>query len=97
MGKSQRNKGRRFEQEIVNILKDSGVPAKRISMMETGGIDKGDILVAESWKGEVKGGKQIPDFVYKARKNGEDILFMKGDRKQWLILMDVDFFLSKFL
>ena len=69
MSKSQRTKGRRFEQELVNILKENGVPAKRISMMETGGIDKGDVLVADIWKAEVKGGAQIPKFCYNARKS----------------------------
>ena len=96
MSKSQRTKGRRFEQELVNILKENGVPAKRISMMETGGIDKGDVLVADIWKAEVKGGAQIPKFCYDARKSDEEYLFMKGDRKKWLVLMDLDFFLSKF-
>lgn len=96
-GSYSRNKGARLERELVNILKSAGTYAKRISMMETGGIDKGDIEVAGLWKAEVKGGDQVPKFVYEARKVGETLLFMKRDGKKWLICMDLDFFLEKFL
>lgn len=96
-GKYSRNKGRRAEQELVNILKSSGIPAKRISMQETGRIDKGDIELAECWKGEVKDGIHVPTWLYNARKEGEQFLFCKRDRKDWLIVMDLDFFLSKFI
>lgn len=93
----QRNKGARLERELVNILKKSGVPAERISPMETGHVRKGDLLVASIWKAEVKGGSQVPKFIYNARKEGEEILFMKRDRKPWQICMDLDFFLEWFI
>ena len=97
MGALQRRKGANGDREIVNIFKAKGIPAKRISMMETGGIDKGDVLIAEVWKAECKVGMQVPDFVYKARKAGEELLLMKRDRKQWLICMDLELFLDKFI
>lgn len=97
MSKYQRTKGRRGEQEIVNILKEGGIPAKRISMLETGAIDKGDILVAEVWKAEVKVGNQVPKYFYEAMKEGEDMLFCKRDRKEWLVVMPVDKFIERFL
>jgi len=97
MGKMQKNKGRRLEQEVVNIFKRSGIPAERISPMESAGTRKGDVLIADTWKVEVKGGQQVPKFLYNARKEGEDMLIMKRDRKQWLICMDLDWFLGKFL
>jgi len=97
MGKMQKNKGGRGEREIVNLLKSHDIPAKRISMMETGGIDKGDILVAECWKAEVKVGKIVPNWIYSARKSGEDMLFCKRDRKEWLVVMPVEKFIERFL
>lgn len=97
MGKSQRRKGGDGERAIVNILKEHEVPAKRISMQETGGIDKGDIEVAGCWKGQVKVGKQVPDFDYKAMEDGSVFLFKKKDRKKWLVTMTLDFFLERFL
>ena len=97
MGKMQRNKGKRLEQEVVNILKDAGIPALRTSMLETGGIVKEDVLIAGVWKAEVKGGQQVPKFVYDSMKEGEQILLMKRDRKAWKICMDLDFFLEKFI
>lgn len=87
-----------MEREIVNILKENGFPeAKRISMMETGGIDKGDVYLTLDWRGEVKGGAQVPNFNYKARKTDEKFLFMKRDRQKWLVLMDLDFFLETYV
>ena len=97
MGKMQREKGVRLERELVNVLKDWDIPAERISPMEAGGIRKGDLLVAGVWKAEVKGGGMVPLWLYKARKEGEDMLFMKRDRRQWLVCMDLDWFLKKFL
>jgi len=97
MGKYQRNKGGRGEREIVNLLKSHDIPAKRISPLETNHEDKGDILVAECWKAEVKVGDQIPKFIYEAMKEGEDMLFCKRDRKEWLVVMPVDKFIERFL
>lgn len=97
-GSYSRNKGRRGEQEIVNLLKKHGVPAKRISMMETGGIDKGDIKVAEIWTAEVKIGNQVPKFIYEARKTEDtQFLFCKRDRGKWLVVLDLEFFLNNFI
>lgn len=97
MGKYQRDKGKRGEQEIVNVLKNSGVPAKRISMLETGGIDKGDVEVAGCWKAQVKIGKQVPEWIYKIKSDAEVMSFVKRDYKQWKIIMDLDFFLEHFI
>jgi hypothetical protein len=96
MSKYQRTKGRRGEQEIVNLLKAGGIPCKRISMMETGNIDKGDILVADCWKGQVKIGAQTPKFFYDAFTPEDKFLFSKRDRKDWLVTMPLSVFLELF-
>lgn len=96
MGALSRRKGAQGERDIVNILKAGGVPCKRISMMESGGIDKGDVLVADIYKGQVKRGRFIPKFFSDALI-GFELLFTKRDRGEWLITMPLDFFLDKFI
>jgi hypothetical protein len=96
-GSKSRNKGRRLEQEAVNAFKSHDVPAKRISMMETAGEDKGDLEVGGCWTIEVKGGDQVPKFIYDAIKNPGHLLVCKRDRKQWKIVMDLEWFLDTFL
>ncbi len=93
-GNYSRNKGRRLEQELVNILKDNKIDAQRISMVETGRILKGDLLVNKKWAAEVKGGTQVPKFIYDAMKEGEEVLFMKRDRQKWKVCVDIDWFLE---
>ena len=98
MGKLSRNKGADGEREVVNILKKAGIPAMRTSMMESGNIVKGDVLVAGIWKAEVKvGDSVVPKFLYDARKEGEVLLIVKRDRKKWQICMDLDFFIERFV
>jgi len=90
-------KGKSAEREVVNLLKDAGIPAKRISMMETGGIDKGDLEIAGIWVGQVKCGSHVPKMFYDVFRNGEQMAFVRQDRKPWIVCMDLDFFLSTFM
>ncbi len=96
-GNYSRNKGRRLEQELVNLLKAKKVSAQRISMIETGRCLKGDLLIQDRWKAEVKGGDQVPKFNYSAVKEGEELLFMKRDREKWLVCVDLDWFTENLL
>ena len=96
-GTLSKYKGRRLEQEVVNIFKDHGIQAKRVSMMETNGEDKGDLEVEHKHKVEVKGGSQVPQFLYKARKVHTHILCMKRDREKWMVCMDLEMFIKEFL
>ena len=98
MSKMQRTKGAGGEREVVNILKEKGVYAQRISMLESGNVSKGDIKVGDLWIGEVKIGGQVPKFIYDALKTEAcKMLFLRRDRMQWKICMDLDFFLETFL
>lgn len=96
MGKYQRTKGADAERELVIILKKAGVPCKRISMMETGNVDKGDLLVAGCWKAQSKIGKQVPKFYYDAFTPEDKFVFARRDRKEWLVTMRMDTFLELF-
>ena len=92
MGKMQRTKGAGGEREVVNIVQDAGFHAKRISMMETGGIDKGDVEVFEYETGQVKRGMHVPKFIYKSLE-GYDYLFTRRDRSEWLVTLPLKKFL----
>lgn len=85
-------KGKSREREIVNILKSKGLNAKRISMMETQGIDKGDIEV-EGIKCQVKSGSHVPKTLYKFLEH-ENICFMRRDNNKWLVLLTLDEYLN---
>lgn len=73
-------------------MRDEGIQAKRISMMETGGIDKGDIMVAGEFS-EVKCGSHVPKWIYKVFKDGEKFVFARRDRREWKVVMDLEEFL----
>lgn len=66
-------------------------------MVETGRCLKGDLLIKDKWKAEVKGGDQVPKFNYSAVKDGEDLLIMKRDREKWLVCVDLDWFTENLL
>lgn len=93
MGKMQRNKGNRVEREIVNYLKDNGIPAKRVPLSGAAEGFKGDIIIDGSLRAEVKarkdGFKQIYDWL-----EGNDYLFIKANRKPVLVVMEIDEFIK---
>jgi Holliday junction resolvase len=87
-------KGKQREREIVNILKAKGYDAKRISMMETQGIDKGDIEVKKIGVCQVKSGGHVPKALYKFLEH-ERICFARRDNERWLVICELDTFLNK--
>ena|SRR3990167_677975 len=102
MSKMQRRKGYVGEHELVGILNAAGLSAKRISSLETDKVSKGDVLVADIWKGSVKYGEHVPKFIYDAKGNREEMLFMKKIGRstrgnKWLVCMDLEFFLATFV
>ncbi len=93
MGKMQRDKGYRVEREIVNYLKNNGIPAKRVPLSGASEGFKGDIIIDGSLKAEVKarkdGFKQIYDWL-----GDNDYLFLKANRKPVLVVMHIDEFIK---
>jgi hypothetical protein len=79
----------RQELELKQILEESGVPATRIS--------DGVYKLGEIWDAEVRYGKSVPEFLYKARKSDEVFLCAKRDRKKWVVVMDLEWFLKSFI
>ena len=93
MGKMQRNKGNRVEREIVNYLKENGIPAKRVPLSGAAEGFKGDIIIDGSLRAEVKarkdGFKQIYEWL-----EGNDYLFIKANRKPVLVVMEISEFIK---
>lgn len=93
------NKGKAGEREIVNTLKQKGVYAKRIGMMETNHEDKGDIEFGFPDKlevGQVKIGSHVPKKIYDFLEH-EEVAFVRRDRERWLVICELDYFLEKYL
>lgn len=90
-----RNKGKRGELEVVNLLKRYGYKAKRIGLMESNGIDKGDVKVDLDIERIIscKIGDKVPKFIYDAMRNDEDFVFMRRNREKWIVAMDSDTFI----
>ena len=90
MGKSQRDKGNRFEREIVHKHRDAGIDAERVPLSgSAGGTFTGDVLIAGgTLKAECKARKDGAGFkVLNNWLEGNDLLFVKADREQPRVYM----------
>ena len=97
MAKASRDKGARFERQIVNDLQALGLGAEKMPLSGAlGGRFGGDISVPvqrEDWRGEAKcradgqGFKTIYDWIW-----GNRLLFLKKDRQRTLVVMHLEDF-----
>lgn len=94
MGKMQRDKGSRYEREIVNTLKDRSIPAKRVPLSGADQNFKGDVLVGDQeLKGECKRRKGGFKFIYDNIADN-DLLFIRTDHSESLVVMTLDKFIE---
>ena len=84
-----RQKGDRFEREVVNYLKDAGLDASRVPLSgAAGGEFSGDVVV-QGHKGECKTRKRfIGQFL--GWIEGNHFLFLKQDRSATLVVMRIE-------
>lgn len=85
MGIKSRRKGYRLEHELVEMLNELGYQAERIPL--SGGAKgsfSGDLLV-NGKRAEVKGRSSGFKNLYKWLED-RDILFVRADRKEWLVI-----------
>ncbi len=96
MGKASKDKGYRGENNLRNMLIDAGIECKRVPL--SGGADgyKGDLVITiagQEHKAEVKvrgnGFKQAYQWL-----DGNDYLFVKADRREYLAVLRVDDFIQ---
>lgn len=93
MGKSQRQKGYRNENNLVHKLNDDGLQAIRVPLSGGTSFAKGDIVLQGKYRIEVKSRQKIQ--LYDWLKDN-DFLFVKGDYKDWLVVMTYDTWLKMF-
>jgi len=96
MGKSQRDKGYRTENNLRNLFIDSDIQCRRVPL--SGGADgyKGDLIITvdeQEHKAEVKcrgnGFKSLYEWL-----SDNEYLFVKADRRPYLCVMTVDNFIE---
>jgi Holliday junction resolvase len=97
VGKPSRDKGARFEREIVAIAQAHDLDAKRVPLSGATNFHKGDVVVSndvDSWTVEAK--KRANGFktIYGWLEKGDcDLLVLGADRKAALAVLPLaDFF-----
>ena len=83
MSKSQRDKGALVEPAIVKMHQDAGIACTKVSRS---GYTGPDLRIAGRFAGEVKGRKEAPKTIM-AWLGDNDVLFIKSDRQQPLVVM----------
>ena len=86
MGLKSKRKGYRLENELAGILREMGLNAERIPLSGAGGGSFSGDLIVEGKIAEVKGRKDGFKNLYKWLE-GRDILFIRADRKEWLVVV----------
>ena len=89
MGKPSRDKGMRLERKVVHLHHDQGIAAERVPLSgAAGGSFGGDIVIADTWRAEVKGRASGEGFATIKRWLGtNDILFLLEDRADPLVVL----------
>ena len=95
MGKEQRDKGARFEREVVNRFKEAGSPAERVPLSgAAGGSYTGDVIIDGKrceCKVRARAFKELYSWL-----EGNDILIIKRDRCEPLVIQTLsDFICSR--
>jgi len=95
MGKRSRNKGVAAEREIVNLLRQHGHKAQRTAPLQAAdGTESGaDVLLDDTYRIEVKRRRDGFSSLYKWLESA-DFLFLRADRKQYVVVMPVEMFLD---
>ena len=97
MGKSQRNKGHNWEREVVNLLKDKGIPAAR-NLTQT--RDSGSDISLPGWMLECKRYAKIAvctwleQAIKSAKENQVPVVIAKADRKEAMAIMRLSDFIN---
>lgn len=84
MGAAERRKGAVGERELASLLREAGIDAKRVSPLEAGGADFGDVKDAHGLRWQVKRRKALGLYVW---LEGCDRLAVRADRCEWLVVL----------
>jgi hypothetical protein len=94
MGKASRDKGGRFERELVNTAKAHGLEAYRVPLSGAAAGFKNDIIIKQgrtTWEVEAKKRATGFKFIYD-NIVGADILVIGADRQKPLAVLDYEDF-----
>jgi len=94
MGKASRDKGGRFERELVNTAKAHGLDAYRVPLSGSATGFKNDVIIKQGrtvWELEAKKRGSGFKFIYD-NIEGADILVIGADRQKPLAVMDYEDF-----
>lgn len=92
MGKKSKRKGNRAEREVVRLLKDLGINAKRVPISGAAEGFKGDVVIDDRITAEVKIRASGLKTVYSWFT--QPVLFMRTNKRPWLVVMDVNTFVK---
>ena len=88
-GTSSKRKGNRAERELVRKLREMGLEAHRVPLSGSAEGYPGDVVISSGEReliGEVKRRKEGFKELYRWLE-GKDILFLRADRREWLVVM----------
>lgn len=91
MAKKSKDKGNRFEREIVNTLKNAGFDAKRAwgsNGRSLGWHEEVDVLLGKDYRIQAKCRKHLADFLQPTEH--VDAVVCKQDRGETLIILRFD-------
>ena len=94
MGKASRDKGGRFERELVNTAKAHGLDAYRVPLSGSAAGFKNDVIIKQgrtTWEIEAKKRASGFKFIYD-NKEGADVLVIGIDRAKPLAVLDYEDF-----
>lgn len=92
MGKPSRDKGARYERELVTAFRDMGLKAERVPLSGATDFAKNDVEVTAGFdprpvfSGEAKRRKQLPKFFTEAL-DGADFAAFRQDHGETLIVI----------
>ena len=97
MGKASRDKGAKFERELVNAFKGMGLKARRVPLSGATEYAKNDVEVEAGfdpdtiYSGEAKRRKALPKFFTDALE-GADFAAFRQDRGETLVVIRLETF-----
>jgi hypothetical protein len=92
MGKPSRDKGNRFELEVVNLAREHGLKAERVPLSGQTSFAKDDVVVwpgfeaDRPWRGECKRRKALPAWLATAL-DGCDFVALRADRRDGVAII----------
>lgn len=91
MGAGERRKGATGERELASILREHGIDATRVSPLEAGGADFGDVREGDGKRWQVKRRKALGIYAW---LEGCDRLAVRADRQPWLVVLPLKDYIS---